>query len=96
MHLAIHAAQHGPSYAKEELHELALGLERWPFEVWQRAAALAREVDAAEDVCRRPAPVAGPAASSQALSGCLRTRRRRLGGETLRTPDRAESSTWRR
>lgn len=45
MHLATHAAQHGPRYAKG-LHELALGLERWPFEVWERAAALAREIDA--------------------------------------------------
>ena len=68
MHLAIHAAQHGPSYAKG-LHELALGLERWPFEVWQRAAALAREVDAAETFAAglRLSPAGGELSSALGL-----------------------------
>jgi hypothetical protein len=47
MHLATHAAQHGPGYAKGT-RELALGLARWPFEVWQRAAALASEIEATD------------------------------------------------
>jgi len=46
MHLAMHAAQHGPAYVKG-LHELALGLERWPFDVWEEAAGLAAEIEAA-------------------------------------------------
>jgi hypothetical protein len=45
MHLATHAAQHGPGYDKG-LRELALGLERWSFDVWQRAAELAAEIEA--------------------------------------------------
>jgi hypothetical protein len=47
MHLAVHAAQHGPAFAKH-LDELALALERWPAEVWDAAARLAREVDATQ------------------------------------------------
>jgi hypothetical protein len=47
MHLALHAAQHGPGYVKG-VSELALGLERWPFEVWEAAAALATEIEARE------------------------------------------------
>jgi hypothetical protein len=45
MQLAAHAAQHGPRYAKG-LRELALGLERWPREVWTAAAELAAEIEA--------------------------------------------------
>jgi hypothetical protein len=40
MGLALHAAQHGPTYAKG-LAELVLGLERWPPDVWEAAAELA-------------------------------------------------------
>lgn len=47
MQLALHAAQHGPDYPKG-LRELALGLERWPIEVWQDAAGLASELQAAD------------------------------------------------
>ena len=47
MHLALHAAQHGPSNPRG-LDELALGLERWPLDVWERAATLAAEIGAVE------------------------------------------------
>lgn len=47
LQLATHAAQHGPSYAKG-LRELLLGLERWPFEIWRDAAALAKRLDAVD------------------------------------------------
>jgi hypothetical protein len=47
MGVALHAAQHGPSYAKG-LAELALGLERWPMEVWEAAAELAARTGAVE------------------------------------------------
>ena len=47
MHLALHAAQHGPGYAKGT-RELTLGLERWPFEVWEGAATLATRVGGRE------------------------------------------------
>lgn len=45
LHLALHAAQHGPHFVRG-LVELRLALERWPPEVWREAAALATEVDA--------------------------------------------------
>jgi hypothetical protein len=47
MHLATHAAQHGPGYIKG-CRELALGLERWPFAIWRGAARLAAEIEATE------------------------------------------------
>jgi hypothetical protein len=47
LHLATHAAQHGPAYRKG-CRELGLGLERWPFEVWEGAARLALEVEGCE------------------------------------------------
>jgi Uncharacterised nucleotidyltransferase len=47
MHLATHAAQHGPGFPKHVL-ELALALERWPADVWDSAARLAQEIDATE------------------------------------------------
>jgi hypothetical protein len=47
MHLALHAAQHGPS-SPRGLDELELGLERWSLEVWERAATLAAEIGAVE------------------------------------------------
>jgi hypothetical protein len=47
MHLALHAAQHGPAYAKG-CRELSLGLERWPQEIWKGAAVLAAEIEATE------------------------------------------------
>lgn len=47
MGLALHAAQHGPRYAKG-LAELELGLERWPSKVWQEAAELAARTGAVE------------------------------------------------
>lgn len=45
--LALHAAQHGPSYVKG-LAELAFGLERWPADVWEAAAGLAARTGAVE------------------------------------------------
>ena len=48
LHLAVHAAQHGPAYAKG-IRELSLGLQRWPSEVWTAAAELARAVGAVTD-----------------------------------------------
>jgi hypothetical protein len=47
MHLAMHAAQHGPVFEKH-LYELALALERWPADVWASASALAHEIGATE------------------------------------------------
>ena len=47
MHLATHAAQHGPAFPKH-VDELALGLERWPADVWDAAALLAHQIDATE------------------------------------------------
>ncbi len=47
LHLAIHAAQHGPGFDKI-LDELALALERWPDEVWACAAGLAGQIDATQ------------------------------------------------
>jgi hypothetical protein len=43
LHVAIHAAQHGPEDAKA-IGDLARGLERWPPEVWRWAAHLAEVV----------------------------------------------------
>ena len=45
MHLAMHAAQHGPAHERQ-LGELALALERWPAGVWDAAAELAGEIGA--------------------------------------------------
>src|SRR5579862_451064 len=47
MHLAMHAAQHGPTFTKH-LDELALALERWPRDVWDSAARLAERIGATE------------------------------------------------
>jgi hypothetical protein len=47
MQLATHLAQHGPAYARGAW-ELRLALERWPAEVWQRAADLAHRIGAIE------------------------------------------------
>lgn len=47
LHLALHAAQHGPGDRKA-IGDLARGLKRWPLEVWREAAALARVVGASE------------------------------------------------
>jgi hypothetical protein len=47
MGLALHAAQHGPIY-KKGLAELALGLERWPSDVWAAASGLAARTGAVE------------------------------------------------
>jgi hypothetical protein len=47
MHLAMHAAQHGPAFQKH-VDELSLALERWPDEVWEAAVDLAQELDATE------------------------------------------------
>jgi hypothetical protein len=47
LHLAIHAAQHGPTLGLGKvLDELSLALERWPADVWRCAAGLARQLDA--------------------------------------------------
>jgi len=45
LHVALHAAQHGARYP-QPMEDLAKALERWPLEVWQRAARLARELHA--------------------------------------------------
>ena len=45
LHLATHAAQHGPGYTKG-IVELRLAIERWPHDVWESAAALAGETGA--------------------------------------------------
>jgi hypothetical protein len=45
VHLALHAAQHGPAYGRP-LDELALALERWSADVWDAAAELAEEIGA--------------------------------------------------
>jgi hypothetical protein len=47
MHLATHAAQHGPVFEKH-ISELELALALWPAEVWRSAARLAGEIAAAE------------------------------------------------
>jgi hypothetical protein len=47
MQLAMHAAQHGPKFDKH-LGELSLALGRWREDVWESAAALAREIGALE------------------------------------------------
>ncbi len=46
LHLATHAAQHGPDDIKA-IADLARGLERWDPEVWRSAADLAEQVDGA-------------------------------------------------
>ncbi len=43
LHLAIHAAQHGPDDLKA-IGDLTRGLERWPLEVWRSAGSLAAEL----------------------------------------------------
>jgi Uncharacterised nucleotidyltransferase len=45
LHLALHAAQHGPDFVKGVV-ELRRALERWPPEVWSEAVSLAEEVEA--------------------------------------------------
>jgi hypothetical protein len=45
LHLALHAAQHGPDFVKG-LVELRRALQRWPPEVWSEAVTLAERVDA--------------------------------------------------
>lgn len=47
LHLATHAAQHGPRDLKA-MGDMSRGLERWPRDVWRDAAALAAEVGATE------------------------------------------------
>jgi hypothetical protein len=47
LHLATHAAQHGPDDAKP-LASLSYGLANWPPAVWRGASELAREVDAVD------------------------------------------------
>lgn len=45
LHLAIHAAQHGPSDLKA-IGDLRRGIERWTLEDWRAAAAIAKELRA--------------------------------------------------
>ena len=45
LHLATHVAQHGTGYP-QPLEDLALGLERWPEQVWREAEDLARQIQA--------------------------------------------------
>lgn len=47
LHLALHAAQHGPDDLKA-LGDLERGLERWPREDWEAAASLAAALHGAE------------------------------------------------
>lgn len=47
MHLATHAAQHGPA-VERHVDELELALALWPAEVWESAALLAGEIGATE------------------------------------------------
>jgi hypothetical protein len=44
LHLATHAAQHGP-HALKSVADLERGVERWSLDVWQSAAHLARKVE---------------------------------------------------
>ena len=46
LHLATHAAQHGPDDIKA-IADLVRGLERWDPEIWRSAADLAEQVDGA-------------------------------------------------
>jgi hypothetical protein len=63
MHLATHAAQHGPA-AVTYVYELELALASWPADVWKSAAVLAGEIGATEPfavglrLCRRGAAMA--------------------------------------
>jgi putative nucleotidyltransferase-like protein len=68
LHLAMHAAQHGPKFHKH-LDELSLALGRWPREVWEAAAALAQEIDGLEPFAAglRLVPAGGALASQLAL-----------------------------
>lgn len=45
LHIATHAAQHGPGHGKV-IRDLELALERWSPDVWIEAAELARRIDA--------------------------------------------------
>lgn len=47
LHVAIHAAQHGPDDPRP-LADLRNALDRWPRTVWEQAADLARKLDALE------------------------------------------------
>jgi hypothetical protein len=47
MHLAMHAAQHGPKFEKHR-NELSLALARWTADVWASAATLAEDVGGLE------------------------------------------------
>lgn len=45
MHVALHAAQHGPSFSNSQ-QDLAAALERMPLELWREAVELAQRLDA--------------------------------------------------
>jgi hypothetical protein len=45
LHLALHAAQHGPEDLKA-MGDLSRGLERWPLSIWTSAAELAAQLGA--------------------------------------------------
>jgi Uncharacterised nucleotidyltransferase len=47
LHVATHAAQHGPRY-EQPMEDLAKGLDRWSPSVWRAAAQLAAEIQATE------------------------------------------------
>ncbi len=47
LHLATHAAQHGPRH-EQPMEDLAKGLDRWSPDVWRAAARLAAEIEATE------------------------------------------------
>lgn len=45
LHVALHAAQHGPDDAKA-IADLACAVERWPLDLWRRATRVAETVEA--------------------------------------------------
>jgi hypothetical protein len=101
MHLATHAAQHGPAYTKH-VHELELALASWPAEVWAAAALLAAEIGATESfaaglrLCRRGVAVAARLglAPTGGLDWALRNRGERPRG-TFHVQAFAEARTAR-
>jgi hypothetical protein len=66
LQLATHLAQHGPRYSRGAW-ELRLALERWPPEVWQQAAELARRIGAIEFFAAGMRLAAPPAALIEEL-----------------------------
>ena len=70
MHVALHAAQHGPAWSKG-LEDLDRALARWPVKTWREAAVLAGDLDAscAFEVGLRLRPRGGEIADQLGLRG---------------------------